>query len=111
MAGPILFPMHGHSFGRNKSGTPAIIFGMLPLPAPVYTISGITRDSTGAPLANCVVQLLRTIDDVMIEKVVSNASGFYSFSTVGLAEQYYVSAYKAGAPDVAGSTVNTLTGV
>lgn len=108
---PILFPLHGPSFGVKNMGVPAFLFGMLPLPALVLKITGITRDSTGAPLGNCVVQLLRTIDDVMVEKVVSDGSGFYSFSTVGLAQQYYVTAYKAGAPDVSGSSLNTLTGV
>lgn len=108
---PILWLLHGPSFGAKNMGVPAFLFGRLPAPVHVLRISGITRDSTGAPLGNCVVQLLRTIDDVMVEKVTSDAFGVYAFTTVGLAEQYYVSAYKVGAPDVAGSSVNTLVGV
>ena len=40
----------------------------------------------------------------------SDANGYYEFRTAIPAELYYVVAYKAGAPDVAGTTVNTLTG-
>lgn len=84
----------------------------MPLPLPtVLRISGVTKDSTGAVLGGCVVELFRTGDDVRLETVTSDpTTGAYSFSATGLAQDYFVVAYKAGAPDVAGTTVNTLAG-
>lgn len=81
-------------------------------PAPkTYNITGVTRDSAGAILGNCVVHLFRTTDDVEIDQVNSDASGNYIFSLgVSPQNQQYAVAYKAGSPDVAGTTVNTLTG-
>lgn len=85
--------------------------GFLPLPPQRLIISGITKDSTGAVLGSCSVALYRTSDDCLMERRTSDAStGAYSFSAVGLSETYYVVAYKAGVPDVAGTTVNTLIG-
>lgn len=46
---------------------------------------------------------------VLVNQTVSDASGNYSFS-VGSGLQYWIVDYKAGAPDVAGATVNTLVG-
>jgi len=74
-----------------------------------FTITGVTRDSTGAALGNCVVMLYRTDQMNMVQMINSDASGNYSF-TVDKTLQWYVTAYKAGAPDVAGATVNTLAG-
>ena len=71
-------------------------------------IYGVTKDSAGAVLGNCVVDLFRTATDVLVESTVSDGSGNYSFLTATPAAQHYVVAYKAGAPDVAGTTVNTL---
>ena len=79
--------------------------------APVYlSISGITKDSTSTPLANCTVKLYRTSDDVEISSAISDGSGNYAFPIQALATggPYYIVAYKAGSPDVAGTTVNTL---
>lgn len=73
-------------------------------------ITGVTRDSTGIALASCVVDLFRTDNDVKVDAVTSDGSGNYSFR-VGPGTPYYIVAYKAGAPDVAGTTVNTLAGV
>jgi hypothetical protein len=71
------------------------------------TITGVTKDSTGAALAGCVVQLFRTADDVWRSETVSDANGVYVlYPDVG--GPFYLVAYKAGAPDVAGTTVNTL---
>lgn len=73
-------------------------------------ISGLTKDSTGAALGGCIVQLYRTADDVMVEETISDGSGNYAFSPRGVGALFYVIAYKAGSPDVAGTTVNTLQG-
>jgi hypothetical protein len=83
-----------------------------PQPAHILLISGITKDSAGAILGSCVVTLYQTVGDKMMEKVTSDATtGAYSFSAVGLSETYYVVAYKAGVPDVAGTTINSLIGI
>lgn len=74
-----------------------------------YAIAGVTKDSTGAVLGNCSVDLFKTDDDTKIASTSSDANGIYSIP----ASQYitcYAVAYKAGAPDVAGTTVNTLVG-
>jgi hypothetical protein len=86
---------------RTVAGTPAV----------ALRIFGITKDSTGAALGSCDVHLFRTIDDVEVDQVVSDASGNYEFRSASLSTAYYVVAYKAGAPDVSGTTVNTLAGV
>lgn len=75
-----------------------------------YKISGITKDSTGAVLGGCLVSLFYTQGDTLICKMLSDATtGEYSFG-MGPSLDCYVVAYKAGAPDVAGTTVNTLVG-
>jgi hypothetical protein len=73
-------------------------------------VFGVTKDSTGAALGTCAVDLFRTADDVVMDRTVSDASGNYEFRSASLSTAYYVVAYRAGAPDVAGTTVNTLVG-
>lgn len=109
---PILFPVNISIRGRAQQlGVGPSPQGLLPLPAVVLHISGVTRDSTGAVLVSCTVELYLTANDMPLEKVVSDpVTGAYSFSSIGLSETYYVVAYKAGATDVAGTTVNTLIG-
>jgi hypothetical protein len=110
---PILFRLHGPNLAHNqKKGIPAFLYGRLPLPTGiVLSISGITRDSTGVILGSCAVSLYRTLDNQVMETTTSDPStGAYSFSTVASGSAYYVVAYKAGSPDVAGTTVNTLVG-
>jgi hypothetical protein len=72
-----------------------------------YKISGTTRDSVGAALGNCIVDLYYTDTGERAARVESDASGAFTF-LVGPNLACYVVAYKAGAPDVAGTTVNTL---
>jgi hypothetical protein len=74
-----------------------------------FFISGVTKDSTGAVLAGCTVDLFNATTDVRLQMMVSDANGLYSFQ-VQPGVTYYVVAYKAGAPDLAGTTVNTLQG-
>ena len=74
-----------------------------------YLISGVTRDSTGAALGNCTVHFFRAADDLAIAQTTSDANGVFS-TYVPAGVQYYIIAYLPGSPDVAGTTVNTLTG-
>jgi hypothetical protein len=104
-------PNRGCVAGGQRLGIPSFLYGFIPLPTLRIYISGVTKDSTGAVLGSCVVHLFRTSGDLEIDMTTSDAStGAYSFSGVGLGETYYVVAYKAGSPDVAGTTVNTLIG-
>lgn len=74
------------------------------------SITGVTRDSSSVALGNCVVQLFRTLDDLSLGETVSDGSGNYQiFPVPNVGGPYYIVAYKAGSPDVAGTTVNTLT--
>lgn len=115
MAQPILFPIAGVHLntagtGIRKRGVAPNFCGGRLRPTAGWTLSGITKDSTGAALAGCTVSLYRTTDDRLMEKVISDGSGAYRFSTIGLSETYYVVAYKPGSPDVAGTTRNDLVG-
>lgn len=73
-----------------------------------FKISGVTKDSAGAVLGSCLVELFYTIDDRPVSKTLSDATtGAFSFA-VGPNLSCYIVAYKAGSPDVAGTSVNTL---
>ena len=74
------------------------------------TLAGVSRDSTGAPLGLCTVKVFRTADDTKAAQTVSDASGNWSM-TLNLSGPFYLVEYKSGAPDVAGTSVNTLVPV
>ena len=73
-------------------------------------IAGVTKDSSGAALGGCTVNLFLTSTNQIVATVISDADGNYSFS-VASSNPYYAVSYKAGSPDVAGTTLNTLVGV
>lgn len=73
-------------------------------------IRGITKDSGGAAVANAIVQGFVTASDAFVGEVTSAADGSYTLMTETVpGVQHYLVAYKAGSPDIAGTTVNTLT--
>ena len=72
-------------------------------------ITGTSRDSSGAALAGVTVKLFNSATDVCEQRAVSDAAGGYSFA-VDRTQTYYLVEYKAGSPDVAGTSLNTLTG-
>lgn len=76
-----------------------------------FSLSGVTRDSAGTPLAGCVVDLFLNSEDTLVATTISDGSGNYSFTLSGNSQTYFVRAYKVGAPDVAGTSVNTLTAI
>ena len=82
----------------------------LPIRPVRFTITGTTKDSTSAPLGNCVTHLLRTSDDKILEQSTSDANGVYLVTAAGAGTDNYLVAYKPGSPDVAGTTVNTIVG-
>jgi hypothetical protein len=75
-----------------------------------YGLTGVTKDSTGAPLAAVTVQLVRTADQSPVHRTTSDANGVYVIAASQVLQHYLV-AYKPGVPDVAGTSVNTLVGV
>jgi hypothetical protein len=86
---------------------------------PQKVITGVCRDVTAAPLSGATVKAFRTSADAtnalpadLQEGVpaVSAADGAYTV-TVPNTDPHYLVSYKAGTPDVAGTTTNTLVGV
>jgi hypothetical protein len=73
-------------------------------------ISGVTKDSAGAILGYCTVNLFDSPTNTLVQTIISDANGKYSFQ-VQPGKTFYIVAYKAGSPDVSGTTVNNLTGV
>jgi hypothetical protein len=91
---------------------PHVVHQLLPPPPTYFRITGTTRDSTGAVLGNCTVDWFNTADDVKLDSATSDANGLFEFRTGGQPPNaYYLVAYKAGSPDVAGTTINTITGI
>ena len=74
-----------------------------------FTIVGVTRDASGVALGNCDVDLFRTADDSRAGVVQSDASGNFILDASDQFTHYEVG-YKAGSPDVFGTTLNTLVG-
>lgn len=70
------------------------------------SIIGVTRDSAGSPIGPCAVNLFNAAD-VLVRAIPTDASGNFTFEQPG-SGPFYIVAYKAGSPDIAGTTVNTL---
>jgi hypothetical protein len=77
-----------------------------------FGLSGVTRDSSGAALAGCIVRLFRTSAfDEKLAETVSDASGNYTFKLADNSGTFWLAVYKPGAPDVAGTSVRNLVAV
>lgn len=74
-------------------------------------IVGTTRDASGNPLATCIVKGYLTSNDQFLRQLTSDANGYFEFCSEFTGVNHYLVAYKAGAPDVEGTTVNTLVPV
>lgn len=73
-------------------------------------IRGTCVDTSEVAVANATVQVFRTSDDFYLGQDVSRDDGTYiAPADAPLGTQCYLVAYKAGSPDIAGTTVNTLT--
>lgn len=99
-----------HSTRGRPLGVGPSVQGGLPLPPKYFVLADIATDGSGTPMAGATINLFRTADNAFIDRVVSGADGSYEFRTPAPASNYFVVAYKAGAPDVAGTTVNSLIG-
>lgn len=68
---------------------------------------GISRNQTGATLGNCTVMLFRTEDRSFIGETVSDGSGNWSMYVLK-GGPFFLVEYKAGSPDLSGTSLNTL---
>lgn len=70
-------------------------------------LSGVTRDATEATLGSCQVMIFSTVDKLFIGETTSDGSGAWSM-WVTLGWPFFRVVYKAGAPDVAGTSRNDI---
>lgn len=72
-------------------------------------IKGSCVDASDVAIANATVQAFRSSDDAFAGyEATSRDDGSYDLATNFPGVNHYVVAYKAGAPDIGGTTVNTL---
>ena len=69
---------------------------------------GYTRDYAGAPVGGCTVRCFVTSSNELVSVVTSDANGYYIATTPYYGGHYLV-CHKAGAPEIAGATISTLT--
>lgn len=69
---------------------------------------GVTKDSTGAALGSCRVDLFETGSNRYISSTTSDGSGNYSFTVPSNSQTYFVRAYKAGGTNLFGTTDETI---
>ena len=80
--------------------------------------TGVTRDVNGAILASCLVKLFKTAagsypgtKDQLLDETTSNpTTGAFTVMSPYYPDAHYLVSYRAGSPDVQGTTVNTLIG-
>lgn len=108
---PILFFLKKSALESVEEGVGPFIPAMRPIIPKYFSITGITRNSAGATLPFCTVDLYRTSTKTIVDTVVSDVNGAFEFRTASADDYHYEVGYLAGSPDVAGTTVNTLRGV
>jgi hypothetical protein len=113
---PNVLGMPGRRFGAAKPNVANALTAIgRPFRSPNFStsslyITGVTRNSTGVALGSCVVDLYRTENESWIANTTSDGSGNYSFQIL-VGGPFFIVAYKAGGPDVFGTSVNTLVGI
>lgn len=75
---------------------------------PQYAVTGTAKTATGAIVVGATVRLYRTSDNTVVASTTSGSDGTYSFTGLIDTGPFYVIAYLAGSPDIAGTTVNTV---
>lgn len=72
-------------------------------------IRGFALDSVGDPVEGATIQGFVTSTDLHVgRETTSKVDGAYELRTTYPLTNHYIVAYKAGSPDIAGTTVNTL---
>lgn len=72
-------------------------------------IRGVCKDSGGNTVSGAVVQGFLTATDTFVNETACDSFGNYELGTPYPGVAHYLVAYRAGSPDIAGTTVNTLT--
>lgn len=98
-----LSPIGG--LGHARRGLP---FLRLPVFLGSFVLAGVSRNSGGAALSGARVDLFRSSDNAWLGYTTSDGSGNYAFTLGNNADPLFVRAYKAGAPDVAGTSKDGL---
>ena len=80
----------------------------------MWTLTGVTMDSTSIPIGSCQVDAFRSDSDTFVGGAVSDPGagahrGVFSIPVGSNSSTFYLVAYLPGTPDIAGTTVNTLT--
>ena len=99
-----LHPQRPRAF-TEQTRTPAVVEAKPPATMTRFTFAGVSRDSTGAALANCQVLVFRTYDNVLVATTTSDGSGNWSV-IVDRQQRHYFVEYRAGTPDVFGTSLN-----
>lgn len=71
-------------------------------------LRGTSRDSSGNPLANAIIRGYVTSTNAYEGQVTSDNGGYFELPCSAGAVAHYLVAFKAGSPDIAGTTDNTL---
>lgn len=71
-------------------------------------LTGITRDSSAIPAGSCNVMGFVTTTNVFVGQVTSDSGGYYELPTAYAGVAHFLVVYRAGSPDIAGTTLNTL---
>ena len=113
----------GAALPRQGGGVarPKFPFRSPPLSQAKFTITGVTRDSAGNPLANCLVELYLQLllptgqpmappTELEVMETLSDGSGNFQFTVPGNSDVYQITAYLIGTPDRASITLNNLRG-
>ena len=73
-----------------------------------YTLSGVTRNSRGAALPACTVEVFDTATLTSLGSAVSDSDANYVVTLSSNTGACFAVAYLSGSPDVAGTTLNNL---
>jgi hypothetical protein len=74
-----------------------------------YFIKGQVLNASAVPQTGVIVRGFRTSDNAYIGATTSDVNGNYMLPTPYSGVSHFIVAYEAGAPDIAGTTVNNLT--
>lgn len=77
----------------------------------VMTISGVSRDATGVALGGCRILVFRTADNTLVGETISDGAGAWSLTNIAPVGALFYVEYKAGAPDIFGTSPNTNTAI
>ena len=72
-------------------------------------IMGTCKDNASNTVSGAVVQGFLTATDAYVGETTADSNGNYELGTPYPATAHYLVAYRAGSPNIAGTTVNTLT--